>query len=216
MGPARGSFARTMRLGLLGPAGGDVEALEQGARILLERERASRVVYLGIDGALDRLVLDWAKRLVGDDPSDEALFQRATASCADALPAAIDAFVAKERARERLKALECLPRASARAIEKLHERTTLLLYDKTKLEEDELETASLVVYGRSAEPVVLKEGPKIHVSPGALGSRGGVALIESHRDSGELRIAIFDRAGTLALSEKVSGEAASKASGRSA
>lgn len=190
-----------MRLGLLGPAGGDVEALEEGARILLERERADRIVYLGIDGAIDRLVLDWAKRLVGDDPSDDALFRRAAERCAHASPAEIDAFVAAERARERLKLLECLPRASAQAIERLHERTTLLLYDRTKIDADDLEAAQLVVYGRSAEPVILEEGGRLLVSPGALGPQGGVALLESHRGSGKLRVAIFDRTGNLLLSE---------------
>lgn len=196
-----GSFARTMRLGLLGPAGGDVEALEQGARILLERERAHRIVYLGIDGALDRLVLDWAARLVGDDPSDQALFRRAADRCAFASPDVIDAFLAAERARERLKALECLPRASARAIERLHGRVTILLYDKTKLDEEDVEAANLVVYGRSIEPVIHSENEKIYVSPGPLVSRGGVVLLDSDRASSRLRVTIFDRAGNLALSE---------------
>lgn len=192
-----------MRLGLLGPAGGDVGALEQGARILLERERAARIIYLGIDGALDRLVLDWAKRLVGDDPSDEALFRRAASLCADASPDAIDAFIAAEKARERLKSLECLPRASARAIEMMHGRVTILLYDKTKLDEEDLQAASLLVYGRSAEPVIHREEGKIYVSPGPLASRGGVVLLDSNRSASELRIKIFDRAGEKVLSETI-------------
>lgn len=196
-----------MRLGLLGPAGGDVEALEEGARILLERERADRIVYLGIDGALDRLVLDWAKRLVGDDPSDEALFRRAADRCAKAAPDVIDAFVRAERARERLKMLECLPRASARAIEMLHGRVAILLYDSTKLDEEDLSTASLLVYGRSTEPVIRQEEGKIYVSPGPLASRGGVVLLDSDRASGRLRISIFDKSGKLSLEETVLGAA---------
>lgn len=196
-----------MRLGLLGPAGGDVEALEEGARILLERERAERIVYLGIDGALDRLVLDWAKRLVGDDPSDEALFRRAADRCANATPDVIDAFVRAERARERLKMLECLPRASARAIEMLHGRVAILLYDSTKLDEEDLSTASLLVYGRSTEPVIRQEEGKIYVSPGPLASRGGVVLLDSDRASGRLRISIFDKSGKLSLEETVLGTA---------
>lgn len=190
-----------MRLGLLGPAGGDIEALEEGARILLEREDADRVIYLGIDGALDRLVLEWARDLVGDDPSDEAIFQRAAERCADASPAAIDAFIEAERARDRLKVLECLPRASARVIEALDGRITLLLYDKTKLDEEDLRSADLIAYGRSAEPVLKRSNGIVHVSPGPLTSRGGLVLLEGDDPSGRLRISIYDRAGTLFAEE---------------
>lgn len=190
-----------MRLGLLGPAGGDIEALEEGARTLLERERPDRLIYLGIDGALDRLVLEWARALVGHDPSDEALFQRAAERCADASPAAIDDFVARERARARLKILECLPKASARVIETLSGRVTLLLYDKTKLDEEDLLSADLIAYGRSAEPVLKRSRDKIYVSPGPLTSRGGLVLLESEGASKKLRISIYDRAGTLFAEE---------------
>jgi len=190
------------RLGLLGPAGGDVKALEQGARILLEREHADRIIYLGIDGALDRLVLGWARNLVGDeDPSDDALFRRAVDRCLQASPEAIDAFLEAERARERLKTLECLPRASARVIEMLHGRVAILLYDKTKLDAEDLRAATLLVYGRSAEPVIQVDERKIYVSPGPLSSRSGVALLDSHRESGELRVRIFDLAGDIVRAE---------------
>lgn len=191
-----------MRLGLLGPAGGDVKALEQGARFLLEREQADRIIYLGIDGALDRLVLDWARTLVGDeDPSDDALFRRAVDRCLHAPPETIDAFIEAERERERLKTLECLPRASARVIEMLHGRVAILLYDKSKLDAEDLRAATLLVYGRSAEPVIRLDEGKIYVSPGPLSPRSGVALLDSHRESGELRIRIFDILGEIVRAE---------------
>lgn len=203
LGEIRDSFAGSMRLGLLGPAGGDVNALEQGARFLLEREQADRIIYLGIDGALDRLVLDWARRLVGDeDPSDDALFRRAVDRCLHASSEAIDSFIEAERERERLKTLECLPRASARVIEMLHGRVAILLYDKSKLDAEDLRAATLLVYGRSAEPVIHRdESSKIYVSPGPLSSRSGIALLDSHRESGELRIRIFDLLGEIVRAE---------------
>jgi len=203
-----------MRLGLLGPAGGDVNALEQGTRILLERELADRIIYLGIDGALDRLVLDWARNLVGDeDPSDDALFRRAVDRCLHATPEAIDGFIAAERDRERLKTLECLPRASARVIEMLHGRVAILLYDKSKLDSEDLRAATLLVYGRSAEPVIHLDEGKIYVSPGPLSSRSGVALLDSHRESGELRVRIFDLLGDIVRAETF-GESSQLASRR--
>jgi len=66
-----------MRLGLLGPAGGDVGALGRAAEFLLNGARVHRAIYLGNDGALDRAVAAWARKLVGDDPSDDGAWRRA-------------------------------------------------------------------------------------------------------------------------------------------
>src|SRR5215813_7137978 len=103
-----------MRLGLLGPAGGDVGALGRAAEFLLNGARVHRAIYLGNDGALDRAVAAWARKLVGDDPSDDAAWNRGANVALQGTPAQIDRFVATERARLRLKALEALPYAPSR------------------------------------------------------------------------------------------------------
>ena len=97
-----------MRLGLLGPAGGDVGGLGRAAEFLLNGARVHRAIYLGNDGALDRAVAAWARKLVGDDPTDEGAWRRAAELALTGQPAAIDRFVATERARLRLKSLEAL------------------------------------------------------------------------------------------------------------
>ena len=84
-----------MRLGLLGPAQGDHQALEKAARFLRRELEAERVVYLGVDGALDRVVESWAEQLVGEHPEEAALCRRATARCLEASPEEIDAYVAR-------------------------------------------------------------------------------------------------------------------------
>src|SRR6185369_15351501 len=91
-----------MRLGVLGPAQGDLPALARGAQHLLDEAHAEKVIYVSDDDALDRVVEGWARDLVGSDPTEGALFDRA-ARCAVATPEVIDAFVASERARLRLK-----------------------------------------------------------------------------------------------------------------
>src|SRR5262245_12810740 len=98
-----------MRLGLLGPAGGEIGALGRAAEFLLNSARVHRAIYLGNDGALDRAVAAWARKLVGDDPSDEGAWTRAAEVALKGTPAQIDRFVGTERARLRLKALEALP-----------------------------------------------------------------------------------------------------------
>src|SRR3954453_22825436 len=114
-----------MRFAVLGPANEDLAALEKAASLLLFELEAEQVVYLGPDDALDRLVLDWARRLVGPDPSENALWERARSCCA-ASADEIDRFVANERRRDRLKALKCLPGATSRTIEILDARLAVL------------------------------------------------------------------------------------------
>ena len=75
-----------MRLGLLGPATDSVDVLERAARFLHNEAGAERVIYLGLDGALDRVVEGWAESLVGADAGDQRLFGRAAERCAKATP----------------------------------------------------------------------------------------------------------------------------------
>ena len=84
-------------MGFLGPADGDVAALGRGAEFLLNGAKVHRAVYLGIDGALDRAVAAWARKLVGDDPSDRAAWTRSAAVAISGKPAELDRFVAEAR-----------------------------------------------------------------------------------------------------------------------
>src|SRR3954468_17379992 len=106
-----------MRLGLLGPAGGDVDGLGRAAEQLLHVAKVDRAIYLGTDGALDEAVARWAKKLVGDDPTDEAAWKRAAHVAVSSTPQHIDAFVKGERARLRLRSLESLPEGAYRSME---------------------------------------------------------------------------------------------------
>ena len=183
-----------MRFGVLGPANGDLGALEQGASLLLFEHQAEQVVYLGADDALDRLVADWARRLVGPDPTDEGIWDRAAARCLAASAEEIDRFMAAERRRERLKALKCLPVATSRTIELLEGRVAVLLYDKALLDEEDILPASLLIFGKSKEPLVRQVGSRTFVSPGELGSRSGVALF-SNDDAGEISVSMYEPGG---------------------
>jgi hypothetical protein len=187
-----------MRFAVLGPANGDLAALEKGASLLLFEHQAEEVIYLGPDDALDRLVLGWAGRLVGRDPSDEGIWDRAAARCTSARHDVVDGFIAAERKRQRLKALKCIPAATSRTIEILEGRVAVLLYDKALLDEEDILPASLLIFGKSKDPLVRHVGSRTFISPGELGGgKCGIALFSDDAGTGEVSVAMYDPGGRM-------------------
>ncbi len=205
-----------MRLGLLGPSGGDVGALGRAAEFLLNDARVHRAIYLGNDGALDRAVAAWARKLVGDDPSDDAAWRRAADIAVAGTPAQIDRFVQTERSRLRLKALEALPAQISRTIEMIGDRVAVLIHDKALLDEEDILAANLLFFGKSDAPLVRKIGARWFVTPGPLGaagsggaeSAGGIAVLDDAHD--DITITIFDRAGKEKLKEVLTAQRVTK------
>lgn len=198
-----------MRLGLLGPAGSDVGALGRAAEFLLNGARVHRAIYLGNDGALDRAVAAWARKLVGDDPSDDAAWRRAADVALEGRPEAIDKFVAAERARLRLKSLEALPEAISRTIEMVGDRVAVLIHDKALLDEEDILAANLLFFGKSDAPLVRKIGARWFVTPGPIGCEGGgLAVLDDEGD--EITITIYDSAGKPSVKEVLSVHRATK------
>jgi len=191
-----------MRLGLLGPSQGRSASLARAAEFLLNVARVDRAVYLGDDGALETTVTTWAEKLVGSDPTDDGTFKRAAALALGGDPRQIDRFVISERARLRLRALESLPSGAARTIEMIGDRVAVLIHDKALLDEEDIMSANLLVYGKSADPLVKKIGARWFISPGIIACpKGGIAVIED-RDEG-IVAEIFDERGTLTLTESL-------------
>ncbi len=191
-----------MRLGLLGPSQGNSAALGRAAEFIVNVAHVDRAVYLGDDGAMDATVKSWAERLVGPDPTDSGSFKRAAALALGGAPEEIDRFVVSERARLRLRALESLPRGGARTIEMIGDRVAVLIHDKAHLDEEDIISANLLVFGKNPEPLVKKIGARWFISPGAMGCPGGgIAIIE---DKDETIVAeIFDDHGKRTLSENL-------------
>jgi hypothetical protein len=140
------TWSANMRFAVLGPANDDLLALEKAASLTLFELEADPVIYLGPDDALDRLVIDWARRLVGPDPSEDGLWSRAAERCCAASPEEIDRFISAERRRERLKALRCLPAATSRTIEILEGRVA------SPRPGFSTGTLSALLFGKSKEP----------------------------------------------------------------
>jgi hypothetical protein len=179
-----------MRLGLLGPANGDLAGLARCAEFLLNGARVTRAIYLGDDDALEDTVALWAESLVGPDPSDEGVWERALLAAATGSPEQIDGFLRAERARLRLKSLERLPPEQLRTVEIFGDRVAVLIHDKALLDEEDIFSATFLVYGKSAAPLAKKIGPRWFLTPGPIASTGGGAVLD---DSGEdVLVTLYD------------------------
>ncbi len=197
-----------VRLGVLGPTASDLVTLAKAAQLLLDKAGVERVLYLGADDALDRVVATWASDLVGGNPTADLVFQRAAAACASGSPEEIEAFVAAERARQRLSVLTSVPRPPGRTIELFDGRVAVIVFDKANLDEDDIAGATLLIYGKSDAPVVHPIGSRLFFSPGPLRAEGapardahGIAVIDDQ--GGGIRIDLLDPAGDIARTERV-------------
>jgi hypothetical protein len=196
-----------MRLGVLGPAIDHEADLDAAAHFLLHEVGADRAVYLGIDGMLDRVVRRWAEQLVGAAPDDAALWSRAAERCLTADATQIDRFLEAERERRSLKIFESLPGDDTRAIEILNGRVAVMIYDKARLDEEDIAAASLLVFGKSNAPLVEQIGSRWFLSPGPF-SGGGVLVLED-RDEG-IHLTLFDARGREQARERLTAERPAK------
>lgn len=177
-----------MRLGLLGPALENRDALLRAAEFLYREVGVDRAVYLGVDGALDQAILEWATKLVGGDPGEDALWRRAQ-RCLRAGASEIDDHVARERERRELQIFEALPRDGARLVELLNGQVAVMIHDADDLDEEDMLPAAFMLFGASDQPVVKQVGTRWFLAPGRL-DHFGVMLLED-RDDG-VHLVLFD------------------------
>jgi len=165
-----------VRLGLIGPCARDPGQVARFAEFLVTELLADRVLYLGLDGALDDYVARAAERIVGGDPHESAIWQRAAELCREGSPEAINDFVEAQREREQLRIYESLETATGHAVELLGGKVALLTYDKSNLDADDMMPATFLVFGKSAEALTRRVGKRWFVSPGSAPSGGALLL----------------------------------------
>ncbi len=184
-----------MRLGLLGacPSRESEPLIERAADLLLNQQNVSRAIYLGDDDRLETVVGAWAKRLVGDDPTDEGVWSRAAALATTSTADALDAFVKAERMRKRLRSLESLPSRVLRTMEMVGDRIAVLIFDKAQLDEEDIFAASILVYGKSDTALLKKIGARWFLTPGPLCAEGGVGVLDDSGD--EIVATLYDLDG---------------------
>ncbi len=203
-----------VRLGLLGPAEGDLAALARSAELLLNRAKVSRAIYLGADEALEDTVALWAESLVGPDASDKGVWDRAFAVAAEGSPEQIQTFLRSERARLRLKSLESLPARELRSVEMFGDRVAILVHDKALLDEEDIFAATFLVYGKSDGPFVKKIGPRWFLTPGPISHEdGGAVVLDDSAD--EVTATFYDAGGRVVRSECLTATRLAKVSVKS-
>jgi hypothetical protein len=163
---------------------------------------------LGDGDAMDRVVEEWARRLFGEDPSDDGVWRRAEELTVDGTPDEIDAFVHAERERRKLRVFESLPRPALRTIEMIGDRVSVLIFDKSLLDEEDIFPASLLVYGKGDGAVARRIGTRWFLSPGALSERSGVCVLTEGTD--ELIARFFSQAGEPISEEHLANLAGTK------
>lgn len=199
-----------MRLALLGPAEGQVDALGAAARFVLDTRPVDRAVYLGTDGALEAVISGWAVDLVGEDPSEERVFSRAVQHALHAGPEEIDRYIAAERERARLRLFESLPEPDTRIIEMLGGALVVMIYDKASLDEEDMLPARILAFGKSRSSIVKQVGQRWFLCPGsfAVTGDGGLMTLEDLDDG--VFLTCYDRALMEIRTERISVQRGAK------
>jgi hypothetical protein len=160
----------------------------------------ARAIYLGADDALEDTVTLWAESLVGPDPTDEGVWSRAFGVAHGGNAQQIDGFLRRERARLRLKSLERLPQEGLRSVELFGDRVAVLVHDKALLDEEDILSAALLIYGKSEGPLIKRIGARWFLTPGPVGCEGGGAIVLEESDE-EVVATVYDATGHASRSE---------------
>jgi hypothetical protein len=191
-----------MRIGLLGPAEGDLDALRDGVEFLLGDAAADQVICLGDDEHAVREVLqDWARGIFGAEPDRETFLERAVELARSGTAQQIEDLLVAEASLRRLSAIRSLPPPPARAVEMLADRILLAVHDKAVLDEEDIANAALIVYGRANTAELRRFGSRYFLTPGRA-SEGRVAIVEVEDDGG-VSITLYETSGLPVWREKM-------------
>jgi hypothetical protein len=162
-----------VRMGLIGPAADGNAELERVLELLIADKAMGRILYLGNDGAIERVATAWSHTRL---EQEEFLRRAAELSCAGSADE-IAQLLAEEREGGRLSLIRQLPAPPARAIEMMDKWIVLAVHDKAVLDEDDIANAHIIVYGRAEEASLKRFGPRCFFTPGPL-SAGKLGCLE--------------------------------------
>jgi hypothetical protein len=185
-----------MRIGLVGPGADAPSELERALTMLLRDATVRHVLYLGDDDAVDPLVSQWAGRL-----DEDALLSQAAALAVSGSADEIAALLEADRAARRPLAVRKLPEPPSRAIEMLDRFIVLGVHDKAVLDEDDIASAHIIVYGKSDGPSLRRFGPRSFFTPGPV--RGGHVGYLSVEPNGQCEVSIARLSGNVILRERL-------------
>jgi hypothetical protein len=179
-----------MRIGLLGPAEGNVALLGAAAEFLLRTKEADQVLYLGADDGAELVTRKLSAALLGGDDADDSFLTQAVGAATSDEVRRVRELLAREESVRRFHALRKLPPAPARAVEIFDDKVVLFVHDKATLDAEDIANAALLVYGKSKVPALNRFGPRAFFTPGPLRS-GVIALLEREPD-GNIALSQFE------------------------
>lgn len=182
-----------MRIGLVGPAEGNVTALREATELLVGELEVDQAIYLGTDDAVDRMVSTWSREIMGTDNPSEGFLDRAATLAEHGTPQDIESLLSADAQLQRLSCIHRLPPSPARAVEMIDDRIVLVVYDKRVLDEEDIANANVIVYGKSDEALLKQFGPRCFFTPGPLSGRK-IGLLEVE-ESGRVAVAVYDPSG---------------------
>lgn len=184
-----------MRIGLLGPADGDDEALREAIDFLLGDTPVEQAIYLGEDvDVLDAALAAWTREALGlDAPAEEAFLSRGADVATNGNATEIRTLLEGDAWVRKLARIHKLPPPPARAVEMLADRIVIAVHDKAVLDEEDIANAQIIVYGNSEEAQIKRFGSRYFLTPGPLGARR-VAVLETESDGG-VSAALFETSG---------------------
>src|SRR5271170_5741988 len=80
------------------------------------------------------------------------------------------------------------------------DRVAVLIFDKALLDEEDIFSAALLIYGKSDSPLIKKIGQRWFLTPGPIGCEGGGAMVLDDSED-EVVATVFDSAGRASRSE---------------
>jgi hypothetical protein len=191
-----------MRIGLVGPGADAPNELERALTMLLQDASVRHVLYLGDDDAVDPLVARWSGRGLDED----ALLSQAAALAVNGSADEIAALLDADRAARRPLAVRKLPEPPSRAIEMLDRFIVLGVHDKAVLDEDDIASAHIIVYGKSDGPSLRRFGPRSFFTPGPV--RSGHVGFLSVETNGQCEVSIARLSGNVILRERLAAPSA--------
>ncbi len=193
-----------MRLGFIGPAGTDTDALESAARLLIVGFEVDQVVYLGEDEALEEfMTAHRAER----DADGNPLEQRVARVAATGSPTDIENVLRGLRSARYMEKVRVAPPPPTRAMEMLDDRIVLIVRNKSTIGDEDVINSNLVVYGDSGELMFKRFGPRCFFSPGPLRD-GHVGVLDDQSESGGVELKAVDVNGEVWWTEPIQGRGA--------
>lgn len=189
-------------LGFVGPANGRIDLLQMSFAFLLA-SGAGKILYLGSEEEAREARNAWTRSQAGwqGDAADfrAAIEEAAKMKSAQRLREAVE----KKRAQERWEAICVVPVEPQRLVETFESRIVLATSDKSRLDEDDVTNASVIVYGKSDSRDLRQFGPRAFYTPGPL-EKDCIAVLETD-PSGVLALAEFTASGTPTMRTLLQG-----------